>query len=184
MHYTDKVIQIRKIMLSKINERKEKGMSEKWRKREKYEYWNYPGNTPLLIFWMRKCGSFYFYHYTFSILLRFYLFLFSHLFTYLSIYLYMLGLQRACGAQRTACRSHFSPFILWVPGIKLRASVLVTSTLTNWTILLTQLFRLLISKIILLCSLRHGNLGSLHWKSNRAVQDRGRVMSAFKFSAW
>lgn len=38
MHYIDKVTQIRKIMLSKINERKEKGMREKWRKREKYEY--------------------------------------------------------------------------------------------------------------------------------------------------
>lgn len=71
----------------------------------------------------------------------------------------------------------------WVPGIKLRASALVTSTLTNWAILLTQLFRLLIFKIILLCSLRHGNLGSLQWKSNRAVQDRGRAMSAFQSSA-
>ena len=43
-----------------------------------------------------------------------------------------------CGGQRTACRSLFSPSILWVLGIEIRSSGLVASTFTLCTILLNK----------------------------------------------
>jgi hypothetical protein len=55
-------------------------------------------------------------------------------------------LCHTCGGQRTTCRSQFSPFTMWVPGIKRRLSGLVVGTclLVSHLTVLHLLFRCLL----------------------------------------